>query len=274
MSSFSKKLRASTGKNEFMGLSYLPTELAFRCAIHFGGFSPEDRSLYQKFLGTEVHESDGISKTVTIWINGVCSCVSGAKGKIHIAEIAGQLRLCVPKDPRDRELCYLVQLPEKLASYLGITDAAATKVFGDLLKASPVLVEDVLTDHGIVQIPGLLDATSIDNLTQETSALTLANKAAPIGKDSELDVATVREAIGLSNHAITEVSDDATTFTPSQRTTNWTQRALPVQSLSPKISLACVQRIGLDMIPRWVWLANYMYVLRDVIWCHNVTNHF
>ncbi|MCJ1354926.1 MAG: hypothetical protein MMC33_004916 [Icmadophila ericetorum] len=198
----------------------------YRCAIHFGGFSPEDRSLYQKFLGTEVHESDGISKTVTIWINGVCSCVSGAKGKIHIAEIAGQLRLCVPKDPRDRELCYLVQLPEKLASYLGITDAAATKVFGDLLKASPVLVEDVLTDHGIVQIPGLLDATSIDNLTQETSALTLANKAAPIGKDSELDVATVREAIGLSNHAITEVSDDATTFTPSQRTTTPSQETL------------------------------------------------
>ena len=100
-------------------------------------------------------ESDGILKTVTLSHQGPPIVVEGAKGNLHIEQDNNQVRLYVPRNRRDRELCYLTQLPKKLVAHLAIIDPTAVKVFGDILKASPLVLDDVLKDHGIVQVPGV-----------------------------------------------------------------------------------------------------------------------
>lgn len=145
--------------------------------------------MYRKLAEANIYESDGISKTVTISINGEQRSVLGAKGKIHIEEIDDKLQIYVPRDQRERELCYLVQFPPKLASHLNISEQIGIKVLGDLLKASIVVVKDVLIDHGIVQVPGLLesvryitpreesDESNLDEITRRASRLTLIQRS-------------------------------------------------------------------------------------------------
>ena len=178
--------------------------------------------MYRKLAEADIYESDGISKTVTISINGEQSSVPGAKGKIHIEEIDDKLRIYVPRDQRERELCYLVQFPPKLATHLNIGEQIGIKVLGDLLKASIVVVEDVLTDHGIVQVPGLLesvryippreesDGSNVDEITQRASGLALIqlSETQAIGRDPGRDAPNQREAAGSIDRRPSEASDE------------------------------------------------------------------
>ena len=62
--------------------------------------------------------------------------MEGASAKLHIEESDNCLRLYVPRDSTERELCFLKGLPEGLATYLGIKEVKAVKVLGDILKAT------------------------------------------------------------------------------------------------------------------------------------------
>ena len=73
---------------------------------------------------------------------------------MHIEESDGRLRLYVPRDGTERELCFLKGLPEGLATYLGINEIKAVKVLGDILKAtSAAVISKLLDDHGIDRLP-------------------------------------------------------------------------------------------------------------------------
>lgn len=80
--------------------------------------------------------------------------MEGASAKLHIEESDNCLRLYVPRDSTERELCILKGLPEGLATYLGIKEIKAVKVLGDILKAtSAVVISELLEEHGIDWLP-------------------------------------------------------------------------------------------------------------------------
>lgn len=89
---------------------------------------------------------------MTISQNGKEYTVSGAVANIHIDFDEEHLRLYVPKDKTSRKLCYLNQLPKKLAATLGIADDTAIRVVGNIMAASPALLNDLLTEEGILQV--------------------------------------------------------------------------------------------------------------------------
>ena len=85
--------------------------------------------------------------------------VKGASGNLHIEEDKTQMRLYVPEDEDDREICYLSRIPETLVTHLVISDPAAVKVIGDIIQASrPPLMDRLLEIHGIISIPGIENA--------------------------------------------------------------------------------------------------------------------
>ena len=121
-------------------------------------------------------ESDGIAKTITLSLDGIEPVtVEGASAKLHIEEVDSCLRLYVPRDSTERELCLLKGLPEGLATYLGIKEVKAVKVLGDILKAtSAFVISELLEEHGIDRLPwpDPVQHNVPGNKTQESDHLT------------------------------------------------------------------------------------------------------
>ena len=121
--------------------------------MHFGVARVQDQSLYRRLLAADVYRSGGITKNISLSINAFTTSVVGASGNLHLEDDQNQLRLYVPEDGEERELCYLYQIPEKLASHLGMANTAAFRVLGDIVKASrSSLLKRLLDDHGIVRV--------------------------------------------------------------------------------------------------------------------------
>ncbi len=97
--------------------------------------------------------SDTIVKTVTISLEGLDPVtIEGEKAKLHIEETNNHLKVYVPLERRDRELCFLTVLPVRLAAHLGIQEPEAVKVLGDLFKSSAAILYQLLDEHGIVRL--------------------------------------------------------------------------------------------------------------------------
>lgn len=127
-----------------------------RCAVHYNAVSADSRSLYHQLLASEVYKSAGITKSITISICDTDTTIEGASGNLHISSDNTQLRFYVPRHEQERELCYLYQIPGKLLAHLNITNVAASKVIGDIVKATCSAVTDRLLDeHGIVRVQGI-----------------------------------------------------------------------------------------------------------------------
>ena len=103
-----------------------------------------------------MYRSSGIKKSITVNIETISVTVEGASCTLHIADENDQLRLYVPVDEDEREICYLDQIPAKLLAYLAITNPAAVEMIGNVIKASrSSLLDRLLRDRGIVQVPGV-----------------------------------------------------------------------------------------------------------------------
>lgn len=81
------------------------------------------------------------------------------KSTLHIKEDQFKLKIYVPKDPKDRELCYRRLLPPRLLAQReddGTTtthpNPQATGVISDIINCSDLIVEDILEDAGIVRV--------------------------------------------------------------------------------------------------------------------------
>ena len=98
--------------------------------------------------------SDTIVKTVTISLEGLEPVtIEGEKARLHIEETNNHLKLYVPQEKRDREVCLVKVLPARLVAYLGIREREAVEVFGHLLNVSTSVIDEILDDHGIVPLP-------------------------------------------------------------------------------------------------------------------------
>jgi len=102
-----------------------------------------------------VYLSDDISSTVELVLNGMAIAKQSTQGRLHFQDDGNHIRLYVPRDAKLRELSYLTDVPERIVSHFEIKDQGAAKVFGDALKCSLFVLDDVLKSHGIVRVPGI-----------------------------------------------------------------------------------------------------------------------
>jgi hypothetical protein len=140
-----------------------------RCAVHFKSYKVRDgdRSLYNTLLATDVYRSDGFSKTLTLCQGGDRITVESGKANLHIKEDNKNLTLFVPRDSTARERCYLSQLPNRLLGYLAISDTAAKSTLTAVLTGSQSVLDDLLEDYGIIEVPGLVPLQSTTTQYEE-----------------------------------------------------------------------------------------------------------
>jgi hypothetical protein len=117
--------------------------------------------IYHLLLQAEVYETDGIVRKFVYTRNGETVTVKVHKSKFHISEDLGVLKIYVPKDRKDQELCFLQLLPiklfndvimgEKTNSTLA-SDSEAVRIITALLMSSDEVVSDLLDDAGIIPV--------------------------------------------------------------------------------------------------------------------------
>ena len=177
-----------------------------RCAVHFGKsitYSADD-PLYGRLIQAEVYTSEDIIKTTRLSLKENVLATQDSPGNLHLQEDENPLRLYVPRDRRLQELCYITQIPTRLALLFSAADpTAAEKVLGDVLKASSVILDDVLIDKGIIQVPGVNPLPEI--VKSRSSSLSDASSVIPQG----IDAPEVQDNLS-------ETSEDESTMVGSQ----------------------------------------------------------
>ncbi|KAL8786867.1 MAG: hypothetical protein Q9195_008024 [Heterodermia aff. obscurata] len=146
-----------------------------RCAVHYQNSSAirHQESLYQRLRRARVYTSDNISSTVKLVLNSTTIATKTTHGSLHLEDNAEQIKLFVPRNTKEIELCYLTKVPERLVTYFGIEDAGAAKAFGDILRCSPQVLNDVLETHGIVRVPGVVEQSTAGT---ESPALSVSSE--------------------------------------------------------------------------------------------------
>ena len=81
--------------------------------------------------------------------------VNSVRASLHIDSDEKVLQFHVPEDKKMRKLCYLNQLPQKLAIHLGLTHTSAIRVLGSIMAASSDLLDELLIEEGIVHVRGV-----------------------------------------------------------------------------------------------------------------------
>ncbi|KAK4695759.1 hypothetical protein P7C71_g2041, partial [Lecanoromycetidae sp. Uapishka_2] len=227
----------------------------FRCAVHYGATTPEEKSIYNKIRDAEVYESEGIRKTITLSLKATVVSVDGARSNLHIESDDKQFRLYVPKKLLDQQRCYLKQLPDRLASQLAIKDVAAIRVFGNILNSSHELIEDLLGDYGIVQLPWtdpdphtVLSDDSLEENAEWTdgsmSRLTSQRGDRPLSSTlgQAFDGAQSTSSPSLSIRSRTESSNDRDVYTPTRPNLDYLNTPRTSMSSTPTIGRTEVTR--------------------------------
>ena len=149
---------------------------------------------------------------MTLRQNGQLHTVEQLKSKLHLDESNGTLKLYVPNDESDRELCYLQHLPKRLLRFLSISDPAAEAVISAIMNSSRFsVVDEILKDAGIFEIEGIERLVEVDEDEQEWS-----------------DVAT---------SSVTENASANNVLTPSQSTMS-SERHIDSESTLPRRKLS------------------------------------
>ncbi|KAF2459569.1 hypothetical protein BDY21DRAFT_317672 [Lineolata rhizophorae] len=214
----------------------------FRCAVHYSSpkVTHRSRSLYDLFVAAEVYESDGISKTMTLFQYDKFIKIGGKKSNFHLDDNGDQLRLYVPKNRTDRDLCFLRQLPKRLVAFLSITEPKAESIIQSILNCSGLpIVDEILNDEGIVEVEGIDRPAESDieseQLSENEAALTSPHRS--------------RLSSAISETAHSEVSgdeDEVQTTSTSLRSTrighaarqrSYVPFASPTPASSPEIEL-------------------------------------
>ena len=128
-----------------------------RCATHFEspGADNGGLELYHRLTHAVVYESDEVTSKVSLEIDGRVLATQTTSGNLHLESDHSGLRLYVPKDRSAREFCYFVQIPNRLGTHWSIASDAALKVIGEILNMTTGILDRVLLEAGIPEIPGL-----------------------------------------------------------------------------------------------------------------------
>lgn len=131
------------------------TNLENRCAIHFHSnkVTNEGPSAYSALQEASIYKSEGFSSILSIsQEEGREVTAETAKGKVHLRDENNNLEIFVPRNSRDRRVCYGNQLPTELVCYFGIDDPEAVGLFKTVFGNDLDILEDLLEEHGVGQL--------------------------------------------------------------------------------------------------------------------------
>lgn len=139
-----------------------------RVAVHFDSAKTRnnDRTLYELLRKVTVSQSSGISKSISLIQDQKLHTVERNRANFHLEEIDGHLDFFVPTNKRERELCFLQDLPKRMLAFLSIYDINAEAVIIQVLACSNLDTLDALLESmGIIEIEGIArDRDEVDTL--------------------------------------------------------------------------------------------------------------
>lgn len=112
---------------------------------------------------------------------------ASSRANFHFEEAEGALRLYLPKDEIERDVCFESDLPRRLCTFLRITDSGAPGVIGGVFrKDNPAVIDKILENAGVGQVDydfaaldeelGVSEAGSeIETLVEATSNIRLSS---------------------------------------------------------------------------------------------------
>lgn len=99
-----------------------------------------------------VYVSDGIRRSLQIMQDGRRIESASSRADFHFEDAEGGLRLYLPKDEAERDVCFESDLPRRLCTFLGITDPSASGVIGGVFrKDNSVVIDRILEKAGVSQ---------------------------------------------------------------------------------------------------------------------------
>ena len=108
-------------------------------------------------------ETDGITRNLEHTQNNKTVTVEVHSSKLHIEKDSEVLKIYVPKDQKDQELCYLRALPTKLFNEIMMgdrsrnstlaADSSAVAIIAAVFTSSDEVISYVLDEAGIVPVP-------------------------------------------------------------------------------------------------------------------------
>jgi hypothetical protein len=140
------------------------------------------------------------TKTVTVEVH---------RSKLHISEDSGVLKIYVPKDRKDQELCFLQLLPTKLFNEVMMgkktknstlaSDSEAVRIIAALFMSSDEVVCDLLDDAGIIPVPypDEFDAEAFEQAPSIVEPTIQHEDHSRVNRETELDESP-REGRGQS----------------------------------------------------------------------------
>lgn len=189
----------------------LETNSITRCAVHYQDSvaSKHEDALYQRLRQADVHLSDCITSTTRILLNEITIASASIRSNLHLEDDGSRISLYVPRKPKDRELSYLLKVPERFVSYFEIKDREAVKVFGDVLKSSLSVLDYVLESHGIVRVPGIVAESLAEDeayspITSPSRESAITERVTEEASSSDTEV----EELVSSQTSITEVRSE------------------------------------------------------------------
>ncbi|KAF7593757.1 hypothetical protein BBP40_010933 [Aspergillus hancockii] len=125
-----------------------------RCAVHFSDGKIEAiQEVYNTSRQARVYECENIVAKYTLELQSGSKVSVEAKSRLHMEYSNGQLDLFVPRDPKERHICYSAQLPEALMGALSITNPTARGTLATILREPLEVSESILVDDGIPELP-------------------------------------------------------------------------------------------------------------------------
>jgi len=164
-----------------------------------------------------VYVSDGIRRSLQIAQDGRSIESASSRANFHFEEAEDALRLYLPKDEVERDVCLESDLPRTVCTFLSITDSGAPGVIGAVFrKDNPAVIDKILENAGVGQVDcdfaaldeelGASEAGSdVETLVEATSNIRLPTPSS--------DVETLVEA--TSNIRLSPPSSGPRSYTPS-----------------------------------------------------------
>ncbi|KAL3478807.1 hypothetical protein BJX99DRAFT_256215 [Aspergillus californicus] len=153
-----------------------------RCVLHYSatnpGSSPADD--LERLKRAVVYLSGGFNKTLELQLNEVAATVQNDTGLVHISDSDG-LRIYIPREPRDRQRCYSLHLPQALVRYFGVRDAEASLMLQLVFLTSEGFIDDLLDGNGIIR-----SSPEVPEPQDETQDLSIGRNVSEYGDTDTL----------------------------------------------------------------------------------------
>ena len=125
-----------------------------RYAAHFG--SSDVTAAFSLLQTLVVFTSNGISKEVSIMQDGRTTSIQVDTAYVHVTQDGDRLKLYVPEEHKQRQVCLRRQLPITLLQYLGVPDPRKGAELGSIITVSSLSAVDTILDiDGIIEVQGI-----------------------------------------------------------------------------------------------------------------------